>query len=146
MRMTDEFISTNDLDWFAAFYNGELAHFASGGTTAVPEKISDSIKNYEKLYDYFFDLEKRCDIEIIEDNLPEFLNQIKREQYLRSYIDAASRGLFSYDVNYEDNSYFLVAKPLSPLSLRELPKNIKEIVYTLPKKIKTGSASITELE
>ena len=146
MRMTDEFISTTDLDWFAAFYNGNLAHFTSGGTTAVPEKVADSIKNYEELYDYFFDLKKRCGIEIIEDNLPEFLNQIKREQYLRSYIDAASRGLFSYDVNYENNSYFLVAKPLSPLSLRELPKNIKEIVYTLPKKIKTGSASITELE
>ena len=76
MRMTDEFISTTDLDWFAAFYNGNLAHFTSGGTTAVPEKVVDSIKNYEELYDYFFDLEKRCDIEIIEDNLPEFLDQI----------------------------------------------------------------------
>ena len=146
MRMTDEFISTTDLDWFAAFYNGNLAHFTSGGTTAVPERVADSIKNYEELYDYFFDLEKRCDIEIIEDNLPEFLDQIKREQYLRSYINSASRGLFSYDINYEDNSYFLVAKPLNPLSLRELPQSIKEIVYTLPKEIKIGSASITELE
>jgi len=53
MRMTDEFISTTDLDWFVAFYNGNLAHFTSGGTAAVPEKIADSIKNYEELYDYF---------------------------------------------------------------------------------------------
>ena len=146
MRMTDEFISTNDLDWFAAFHNGNLAHFASGGTSAVPEKVADSIKNYEEIYDYFFDLEKRCDIEIIEDNLPEFLNQNKREQYLRSYIDSALKGLFSYDVNYEDNSYFLVAKPLNPLSLREIPQNIKEIIYILPKEIKSGSLHITKLE
>lgn len=145
MKMTDEFISTTDLDWFAAFYNGDLAHFSSGGTISVPKKVVDSIKNYEELYDYFFSLKKRCNFEIIEKNLPEFINQIKREQYLRSYIDMASKGIFSYDVNYEYNSYFLVAKPLNPLSLRELPQNIKEIIYTLTKEIKTGSASITSL-
>ena len=146
MRMTDEFISTNDLDWYAAFYNGDLAHFASGGTSAVPKKVADSVKNYEELYDYFFELEKRSDIEIIEDNLPEFPDQLKREQYLKSYVDSALKGLFSYDVNYEDNSYFLVVKPLNPLSLKDLPKNIKEIIYTLPKQVKSASVSITELE
>ncbi|MCX8574972.1 hypothetical protein ACGH6R_09180 [Gilliamella sp. CG13] len=146
MKMTDEFISTNDLDWYAAFYNGNLAHFASGGTRAVPKKVADSVENYEELCDYFFELEKRSDIEIIEDNLPEFPDQLKREQYLKSYVDSALKGLFSYDVNYEDNSYFLVVKPLSPLSLKDLPKNIKEIIYTLPKEVKSASVSITELE
>lgn len=66
MRMTDEFISTNDLDWFAAFHNGNLAHFASGGTPAVSEKVADSINNYEEIYDYFFNLEKRCDIKSLK--------------------------------------------------------------------------------
>lgn len=78
--------------------------------------------------------------------MPEFLNQNKKEQYLRSYIDSALKGLFSYDVNYEDNSYFLVAKPLNPLFLREIPQNIKEIIYILPKEIKSGSVHITKLE
>ncbi|SCC33748.1 hypothetical protein [Gilliamella intestini] len=146
MKMNDEFISTTDLDWFATFYDGNLAHFATGGTTTLPKKIVDSIKNYEEIYDYFFTLNSRCNIEIIENNLPEFINQIKREQYLANYIDIASKGLFSYDINYENNSYFLVAKPLNPLTIQELSNNIKEIIYTLPKEIKSGSANITKYE
>jgi hypothetical protein len=78
--------------------------------------------------------------------LPQFINQIKREQYLANYIDIASKGLFSYDINYENNSYFLVAKPLNPLTIQELPDNIKEIIYTLPKEIKSDSANITKYE
>jgi hypothetical protein len=53
MKMNDEFINTTDLDWFATFYDGNLAHFATGGTPTIPQKIVDSIKNYEEIYDYF---------------------------------------------------------------------------------------------
>lgn len=30
MKMDDDFIESNDLDWFASFSDGYLAHFTSG--------------------------------------------------------------------------------------------------------------------
>ncbi|WP_392553165.1 hypothetical protein RHO14_04680 [Orbus wheelerorum] len=129
--MDNNFLEDNDLDWFATFNKSELSHFTSGGSIAVPEKIKESIENYEMLYDYFLNLKQKSHIEIMEENLPHFLNQDKKEQYLRSYIDIASKGLFSYDINLTDNRYFLVAKPHSPLLFADIPEHIQKLVCQL---------------
>ncbi len=34
MEMDDEFLEVNDLDWFASYKDGFLAHFATGGKGA----------------------------------------------------------------------------------------------------------------
>lgn len=146
MRMNDDFIESNDLDWFASFSDNCLAHFTSGGTNLVPEKIKSSLESYEIVYDYFADLKGNYEFEIIEENLPHFDNDTKRNQYISSFIDAAAKGLFSYNINFNDGSYFLIAKPLTPLLLNELPENISNKLSKLPKGTQAGKKYITEIE
>ncbi|WP_256573813.1 hypothetical protein [Pseudomonas sp. NFACC04-2] len=53
MEMDDEFLEVNDLDWFASFEDGTLAHFATGGRSFVPQAVRNSIADYEVVYDFF---------------------------------------------------------------------------------------------
>lgn len=143
MNMDDDFIENNDLDWFASFSNGYLAHFASGGTNVIPDNVKSSLESYEVIYDYFNGLTGKFEFEIIEEYLPHFDNQMKKKQYVNSFTDAASKGLFSYNINFDSGTYFLIAKPLRALLLSELPENIRNKLSELPKDIEIGSQSIS---
>ncbi|MCK1970557.1 hypothetical protein MT962_000023 [Franconibacter sp. IITDAS19] len=124
--MDDDFLE-NDLDWFLSGQDGFLAHFATGGKSPVPEKIRESIDNYELVYDYFYSLEPLSDVEVIEYNLPDFSDEEQRSRYLKSFIEMSRKGLFSYD--YRNDKYKLISKPLSPLRYSVLPDDIKGIIY-----------------
>ena len=126
MYMDDDFLE-NDLDWFLSGQDGFLAHFATGGKSPVPEKIRESIDNYELVYDYFYSLEPLSDVEVIEYNLPDFSDEEQRSRYLKSFIEMSRKGLFSYD--YRNDKYKLISKPLSPLRYSVLPDDIKGIIY-----------------
>lgn len=124
--MDDDFLE-NDLDWFLSGQDGFLAHFATGGKSPVPEKIRESIDNYELVCDYFYSLEHLSDVEVIEYNLPAFSDEEQRSRYLKSFIEMSRKGLFSYD--YRNDKYKLISKPLSPLRYSVLPDDIKGIIY-----------------
>lgn len=124
--MDDDFLE-NDLDWFLSGQDGFLAHFATGGKSPVPEKIRESIDNYELVCDYFYSLEPLSDVEVIEYNLPAFSDEEQRSRYLKSFIEMSRKGLFSYD--YRNDKYKLISKPLSPLRYSVLPDDIKGIIY-----------------
>ena len=124
--MDDDFLE-NDLDWFLSSQDGFLAHFATGGKGLVPEKIRESIDNYELIYDYFYSLEPLSDVEVIEYNLPDFSDEERRSRYLKSFIEMSRKGLFSYD--YRNDKYKLISKPISPLRYSVLPDDIKGIIY-----------------
>lgn len=126
MYMDDDFLE-NDLDWFLSGQDGFLAHFATGGKGPVPEKIRESIDNYELIYDYFYSLEPLSDVEVIEYNLPDFLDEKQRSRYLKSFIEMSRKGLFSYD--YRNGEYKLISKPQYPLSYNVLPDDIKGVIY-----------------
>ncbi|BDR54510.1 hypothetical protein KIMH_06210 [Bombiscardovia apis] len=146
MKMDDDFIESNDLDWFASFSDGYLAHFTSGGTNLIPEKVKCCLESYEIVYNYFANLKGNYEFEIIEENLPHFDDSTKRNQYISSFIDAAAKGLFSYNRNFNDGRYFLIAKPLNPLLLNDLPENISNKLNELPKGMQSGKKYITEIE
>ncbi|KAL0630446.1 hypothetical protein Q9L58_010707, partial [Maublancomyces gigas] len=84
MQMNDEFLEVNDLDWFASYRDGALAHFATAGQGFAPDSVRASISKYELLYDYFHSLAEVFECEIEEDNLEIFESEAKRERYLRS--------------------------------------------------------------
>ncbi|WP_239375164.1 hypothetical protein [Snodgrassella gandavensis] len=141
-----------DLDWYAVFNNNYIAHFTSDGTSAVPEEIRTSKINYDKIFDYFDNLKINSEVDIIENNLPDFtlLNEFffknikdRREGYLRLFVETASKSLFSYNINFETNAYFLVAKPVIPLTLLELPLNVRNIRYKLPEIIQPEALNIS---
>lgn len=83
---------------------------------------------------------------MMEENLPNFDTDTKRDQYISSFIDAAAKGLFSYNINFNDGSYFLIVKPVTPLLLSELPENIRSNLSDLPKDIQSGEEHIIKIE
>ncbi|MCU7280657.1 hypothetical protein OC926_12460 [Pseudomonas peradeniyensis] len=130
MEMDDEFLEVNDLDWFASFQDGMLAHFATGGRGYIPVQIRESIAAYEKSLDYFLSVEGGVGVLVIEENLPKFNSALQRERYLKSFIAMAGRGLFSYDVN-QLGGYSLIARPQAGLRLCELPGDIRGVIHVL---------------
>ncbi|WP_178115373.1 MULTISPECIES: hypothetical protein [unclassified Pseudomonas] len=130
--MNDDFLELNDLDWFAVFNDGLLAHFATGGRGVVPEMIRESISNYEMAYDYFYSLSDSCEYEVVEENVPVFNTEAQRDRYVQSFAIMARKGLFSYDIC--DFGYKLIALPKKGRKSSELPLGIKEVLYRIPAK------------
>lgn len=127
MTYMDEEFLENDLDWFLSDQDGFLAHFATGGKGPIPEGIRKSLDNYELIYDYFHSLEQLSEVEVIECNVPGFLDEKQRSRYLKSFIEMSRKGLFSYD--YRNGGYKLISKPKSPFKYSKLPDDIKSIIY-----------------
>lgn len=130
MEMDEEFLEVNDLDWFASYRGGLLAHFATGGRGFVPDVVRKSISEYEEVYDYFHSITGGVEVEVVEGNLPVFNDSVQRERYLRSFVDMAGRGLFSHDVN-DDGGYKLIAKPKKCREYCDLPVEVQRILHVL---------------
>lgn len=123
LQMDDEFLEVNDLDWFASYRDGALAHFATARQGFVPDSVRASMSKFELLYDYFHSLTEVFECEIEESYLEFFESEAKRERYLRSFVSMAKKGLYSYDA--ENEGYTLIAKPRGGLKLVDLPEEIK---------------------
>lgn len=130
MEMDEGFLEINDLDWFASYKNGMLAHFATSGRGYVPVSVRRSIADYEMLYGFFESLSENVGFEIIEENLPRFNDSYQRELYLRSFIAMARKGLLSHDAD-EDGSYKLIVRPVVNVEYLSLPDNIKYVICVL---------------
>lgn len=65
-------------------------------------------------------------MEVIEENLPDFIDGAQRERYLRSFVDMAGRVLFSYDVS-EGGGYRLIAKPQKIEELTRCPRVLEKV-------------------
>lgn len=128
MEMDQEFLELHDLDWFASSLDGTVLHFATGGRGFVPDFVRQSISAYEEIYDYIFSISAGCGVEIVEKNLPGFNSDIERQRYLKSFSEMAGRGVFSYDV-FNDGGYMLIAKPVVPLKLSDLPGQVRHCVF-----------------
>ena len=125
MEVSEEFLEVNDLGWYASCQDGLLAHFATGGRGVVPLIVRRSISVYEETYDYFCSMEASVNVEIVEVNLPKFGSDAQRERYLQSFVNMASKGLFSYDVS-DEGGYKLIAKPQESKRYYDLPVEIKK--------------------
>lgn len=145
MEMDEEFLDSNDLDWFSAYQDGYIAHFATGGKGIVPESVKSSRENYEAIYDYFYSFDKASEIEIVGGNLPSFSNEDQRNRYLKSFIDMAERGFFSHDVK-DDGTYKLIAKPKKGIRYKGISGKIKVILHTLPASVLSLHTQITVVE
>lgn len=130
MEMDEEFLEINDLDWFASYKNGMLAHFATSGRGYVPVSVRRSIAGYELLYGFFESLPESVGFEVVEENLPRFDDACQRELYLRSFIGMARKGLLSHDAD-EDGSYKLIVRPVVNMEYLSLPNDIKCVTCVL---------------
>jgi hypothetical protein len=126
---------TRDWDWYAADSKGLIGHFTSAGFRQLPSSIRADLEATEACLEYFERGAKlRCGYTVSEDlesHVGTFPNPDKRERYLRSFIQMASKGLYSFDTKplwTGPGFYLLVARPDLPLRLDTLPLSIAEIV------------------
>lgn len=119
MKFTDEYLLSNDIDWFFSI-NDVYIHVASAGGI-IPEQINDKEKLrsiQRKVFNlpYIFNKEEIIFNEIFLNS--RFGNQIYEQQrtyYLRSFTDMAMKGFISMDrtnfSDFDDNRYHIVCMP-----------------------------------
>jgi len=84
------------------------------------------------LSDYFRNLPERSET-VINPNLKVIMptGEITK-QYLEAFSEWAEKGLYAYDKtvlnNFSDANYHLVASPLKPLTVEDLPLEIAELL------------------
>ncbi|WP_294250474.1 hypothetical protein [uncultured Chryseobacterium sp.] len=124
---------TLDIDWF--FTDGKYIGFIASGAGKVPETVANSKINNKKLVSYFKSLPKISDV-MVNPLLDELLFNIfgsgGAERYVRDFIYYTQRGLYSFDKtnlnNFTDHRYHLVASPVNPLKIIDLPSDILDIL------------------
>ncbi|HEX8428673.1 hypothetical protein [Hymenobacter sp.] len=123
MQITPDDQEDADIDWFATDSNGHILHVASGGGI-LPESVAASQEVLLELHQYFLTLP--------ELEVAEIVNGADEASSHRSVARYARRGLFSFEKTRlherADTRYHLVARPLQPLLVTELPKPIAELL------------------
>ncbi|MCW1963902.1 hypothetical protein [Chryseobacterium viscerum] len=122
-----------DIDWF--FTDGKYIGFVASGGGKLPKTVANSSVNNKKLLSYFKGLSTISD-PIVNPLLDELLTKIfgsgVDERYLRDFIYFTQRGLYSFDKtnlnDFIDNQYHLVATPIKPLEIIDLPPDILDIL------------------
>ena len=100
MIMSELFIESHDLDWFAINDKNFIAHFATGGTDKLPSKLKTSKSLWEQQFNFFNNLPDITEPVFCENNLPIFDSLKEKEEYLESFAGYAKKGIFSYDIDF----------------------------------------------
>lgn len=124
---------TLDIDWF--FTDGKYIAFTASGAGKLPESVARSSENNEKLVSYFRNLPEISDV-IVNPKLDALLIEIfgtgVNERYLQDFVSMTKKGFYSFDKtnlnNFFDYDYHLVASPMSPLTINDLPQDILDIL------------------
>ncbi|MDO5295550.1 MAG: hypothetical protein Q4F00_02760 [bacterium] len=125
MRYSEIDLQVEDLMWFGLDTQGCVVEFTTGGSANVPEFVCRSREDNETLENYFTNLAPTTAAHMLMDQELGTLTEDARH--------LASRGLFCYDVAYDQNGsptdqYHKIAFPEKPLILEDLPDNIKRII------------------
>lgn len=124
---------TLDIDWFLT--DGKYIRFMASGGGKLPDSVAKSSYNNEKLVSYFRNLPEISDFVVnskLDALLIEKFGTGVNERYLEDYVLMTKKGLYSFDktvpCNFLDPYYHLVASPVIPLIISDLPKEILEIL------------------
>lgn len=132
--ITDIEEETLDLDWFSVDDNGELAHLASGGQGFLPPSVKASKTNLNIVTAYFRELIATNGRGIESPNLVshiQFESNAQRATYLSAFLPMGAKGLHSFDCvlgSRRPNGYFVVARPSTPMTVDDVPDDIRQIL------------------
>jgi len=126
---------SRDFDWFSVDADGHVGHFTTAGFKHLPNSVSGSAEDLEHVTDYFDNQapvrgDHRVDTASIA-GCKEWKGAENEGRYLASFASMADRGLYSFDIDTYVRpgiAYFRVAVPLSPISLDELPEDVRRII------------------
>ncbi|MDH6252956.1 hypothetical protein M2347_002683 [Chryseobacterium sp. H1D6B] len=124
---------TLDVDWFLT--DGKHISLMASGGGQLPDSVAVSAENNEKLRIYFRNLPEISDVIIdpeLDNLLLKRLGSVADERYLSDYVSMTKKGLYSFDksisADFLDPGYHLVAKPVKPLTIYDLPQDISAIL------------------
>jgi hypothetical protein len=126
---------TRDWDWYACDQEGHIGHFTTAGLRGLPRSVKEDRDALERVGRYLSEDRKKWSEYSIRAGVAAdaggWKNSVARDRYLRSFIQAARRGMFSYNTEMRrgsDAKYYLVAKPDQPLRMSDLPPDIGAIL------------------
>lgn len=126
---------TRDWDWYACDREGHIGHFATAGLRGLPRSVKQDRDALERVGRYLSEERKEwseCSFRAgVEADAGSWKDTVARDRYLRSFIQAARRGMFSYNTEMRrgsDAKYYLVAKPDKPLRTSDLPPDIGAVL------------------
>jgi hypothetical protein len=116
---------------------GKIAQFEHVGFRLLPQKIAKSKENWDRLFNYFRNLNKITEKYEICPDLDKHLDKdnVKNiELYVQDVSQVSLKGLYSYDsydYGFAERPYFRVTIPKNELALDDLPEEIKNILKDL---------------
>jgi len=123
-----------DWDWYASDASGHIAHFTSAGLRVLPASVKRSAETTLALIAFFESLPDRS-LDVLlsaraEQELAQITEKAKIEWRLREFVRTARRGLFSFDTEmlHGKSDYYLIAAPEQPLTVDELPYEIRSML------------------
>jgi hypothetical protein len=111
-----------DLDWYGVDQFGCIALLTSAGFGPVPKPVFRNMEHYLEVQHYFETLPFRCECDVL----------VAGRGQIKSWQEAARRGLFAYDYQHQLERwpqvalYSAMARPRDALLSVELPKRILE--------------------
>jgi hypothetical protein len=126
MRIDDIEQEDADIDWFATDSNGHILHVASGGGI-LPESVAASQDVLLELHQYFLTLPEAESAEAVP-----LEAGAEQDAHFQGFARYAHRGLFSFAKaqlhDRADARYYVVARPVRPLTVAELPRHIATLL------------------
>ena len=129
-KYTRDYQIEMSIDWVFLGLNNYLAHFSSSGGI-LPTIIAENADINIELNEFIETIQPFTKV-VMNPLLGKFID-INKIQSLEGYSYFASKGLFSFDKTYAcpgDNeiTYHLIASPLKPLAVNDLPQRIRELL------------------
>jgi hypothetical protein len=115
---------TSDFEWYAVDHKGHVAFLTSAGFGAIPMAVFRDKEMYYKAAEYFRSLPLRCGHVLAASGSYDW----------SSWTRVADQGLFGYDWNTSAGQYVpgcpykLMAAPETPITLSDLPANVRDWV------------------
>ncbi|GGE95241.1 hypothetical protein [Hymenobacter cavernae] len=127
MRIDELEQEDSDIEWFAVDGAGYVVHFSSGGGV-LPESVASSQETLLHLHQYFLALPDTASAALVQVEA----NAEKSGRNYQNAVRYARRGLFSFDKTllnkHLDSKYHLVARPVNPLTIKDIPEPISTLL------------------
>ncbi len=145
MRITRDEEDYKDIDWYAVDPQGAIGHFATGSKGFLPTSSCESAEDLDAVWQYLQETPPVTRPIVTKQGKREAeKSRISARFALESFMEHASKGVYSYDTVYLDrrlSPYYLVAAPERPIHISDVPEHIRRIIERTKCRIAFETAS-----
>lgn len=125
MRITEIDLEIGDIEWYAIDEHDRIARFTSGGSSAVPEYVCESVEELGFVCDFFRDVKTdNPTLAIFADSITKYPD----ENFRKECKLISSKGLYVFDFSDEMeelDTYILISRPEKSTTISNLPLDIQ---------------------